>query len=76
MVYTPIAFPDDGSVTRVLEPWVMARIILPVDYISPLMPLLYEHEAEVMETINFGSGKKRNFNDNAIARIMRGFLIN
>ncbi len=74
MIYTPIAFPDDGSVTRVLEPWVMARIILPVDYISPLMPLLYEHEAEVMETINFGSGRNEISMIMPLRELMRGFF--
>ena len=74
MVYTPIAFPDDGSVTRVSEPWVMARIILPVEYISPLMPLLYDHEAEVMDTINFGRGRNEIAMVMPLRELMRGFF--
>ncbi len=74
MIYTPIAFPDDGSVTRVLEPWVMARIILPIEYISPLMPLLYDHEAEVMDTTNFGSGRNEISMVMPLRELMRGFF--
>lgn len=74
MIYTPIAFPDDGSVSRVLEPWVMVRIIMPSEYLASLMPLLYEHEAEVMETVNFGNGRNEIAMVMPLRELMRGFF--
>jgi len=73
VIYTPIEFPEEGA-ARVLEPWVMVRIILPVDYISPLMPLLFDHEAEIMDTINFGHGRNEMAMVMPLRELMRGFF--
>jgi GTP-binding protein LepA len=53
-VYSPALFPDDGLIDRVTEPWVDVHIITPSQYVGSLMPLLYEHEAEITSTENFG----------------------
>lgn len=74
MIYTPVAFPDDGSVVKVTEPWVLARIIAPHDYLSPIMPLLYEHEAEVMDTVNFGQNRNEISLLMPLRELMRGFF--
>lgn len=73
IVYTPIEFPEEGA-AKVLEPWVMVRIILPVEYLSPLMPLLYEHEAEILDTINFGHGRNEIAMVMPLRELMRGFF--
>lgn len=56
-IYSPHLFPNDGEVTQVMEPWVKIKIITPTNYLSSLMPLLYDHEAEVHETENFGDNR-------------------
>jgi GTP-binding protein LepA len=72
-IYSPAFFPDDGLVEKVMEPWVNVLIISPSEYVGSLMPLLYEHEAEISTTENFG---ERN-NVHALMplrELMRGFF--
>jgi GTP-binding protein LepA len=56
-IYSPHFFPNDGEVIEVKEPWVKIKIITPQHYLSSLMPLLYEHEAEIGESENFGDNR-------------------
>jgi len=53
-IYSPYFFPDDGNIEEVHEPWVDIKIISPSPYIGVIMQLLFDHEAEVGETDNFG----------------------
>jgi GTP-binding protein LepA len=46
-IFSPAFFPEDGLIEKVAEPWVNAQIITPAQYVGTLMPLLYEHEAEI-----------------------------
>jgi GTP-binding protein LepA len=57
MVYSPQLFPDHGDVASVREPWVIATLITPSEYMSGLSQVLYQHEAEIAETVNFGAGR-------------------
>ena len=57
MIYTPAFFPDDGLIASVREPWARVKIIAPSEYLSGIMPILYEHEAEVGETESFGENR-------------------
>ncbi|MBX4215797.1 translation elongation factor 4 [Candidatus Parcubacteria bacterium] len=50
MVYSPALFPDHGSYKEVREPWVKVKIIAPSEYVSPLMQILFDHEAEIGDT--------------------------
>ena len=54
-VYSPYFFPDDGNIETVLEPWVKLKVITPIKYLGGIMQLLFEHEAEIGETNNFGN---------------------
>jgi GTP-binding protein LepA len=49
-IFSPALFPDDGLVEKVSEPWVTAHIITPAQYVGSLIPLLYEHEAEIISS--------------------------
>jgi GTP-binding protein LepA len=49
-IYSPAFFPEDGLIEKVEEPWVNAHIITPAEYVGSLLPLLYEHEAEIAST--------------------------
>ncbi|MDZ4205990.1 MAG: translation elongation factor 4 [Patescibacteria group bacterium] len=53
-IYTPSFFPEDHLVNSVWEPWVKATIIIPPEFISRVIQLLYEFEADLGETKDFG----------------------
>jgi len=74
MIYSPHTFPDDGLIAKVLEPWVKVKIIIPMDYLGPLMPMLFLHEAVIGETENFG-GNRSVFNlEMPLRELMRNFF--
>lgn len=56
-VYAASRFPDYGAKVQVREPWVLAQIILPPEYLGGVMSLLYDHEGTVLETEVFGDGR-------------------
>jgi len=53
-VYSPVAFPEHGSIQSIREPWVSAKIITPPEYLGGIMQLLFDHEAEVGDSQVFG----------------------
>jgi GTP-binding protein LepA len=63
-VYSPSLFPEYGRVRSIREPWIKAKIIVPPEYTSPIMQLLFDHEAEIQSTDIFGE------NRNAITILM------
>jgi GTP-binding protein LepA len=73
-VYSPHLFPEDGSITKVFEPWVSAAIITPLDYVGPLMPFLFDHEANVGEIEQFGDNRSRIHFVIPLREMMRGFF--
>ena len=75
MVYSPHLFPDHGSVKEIIEPWARANIIAPHDYLSPIMQLLFEHEATVVETENLGDRVSLHI-DMPLREMMRNFFDN
>jgi GTP-binding protein LepA len=54
MIYSPSLFPEDSTVEKVLEPWVNVKIITPAKYLGEIMTSLYEHEAVVGDSEDFG----------------------
>ncbi len=74
MIYSPSMFPDDGSVVRVREPWVSVHLLTPPDYVSPLMQLLYEHEATIEDSKTFGDGRMSISLTMPLRELMRGFF--
>ncbi|OGI60024.1 elongation factor 4 [Candidatus Nomurabacteria bacterium RIFCSPHIGHO2_01_FULL_37_25] len=58
-IYSPHLFPDDGNIKTVFEPWVVAKIFTPVKYLGSIMQILYDHEAEIGETENFGDSSSQ-----------------
>jgi len=57
MIYSPALFPDDHDFKSVTEPIVTMKIITPPMYLGGLMKSLYDHEAEVTGTENFGENR-------------------
>ncbi len=74
IIYSPSQFPDENLIESVSEPWVNATIITPAKYLSNLMPLLYEHEAEIGETENFGEDRTRLNLKMPLRELMRNFF--
>lgn len=74
IIYTPSLFPDEHEIESVREPWVKANIITPPVYLGEILKLLYEHEAETGETLNFGDTRASIVFDMPLRELMRGFF--
>jgi GTP-binding protein LepA len=74
IVYSPHLFPDDGNIVKVFEPWVNVKIIAPTIYMSSLMPFLYDHEAQVNVTENFGDNRSSIDLTMPLRELMRNFF--
>jgi len=73
-IYSPSHFPDEGLLSEILEPWVSCTIITPAQYLGNIVPLLYEHEAEMGETENFGEDRNRLTLKMPLRELMRNFF--
>ena len=73
-IYSPYFFPDDGNIDTVFEPWVNLKIILPIKYIGAIMQLLFDHEAEIGETDNFGNNRSSISVKMPLRELMRNFF--
>lgn len=74
MVYTPIHFPDHGYYLSSKEPWILLTIIVPHDYVSPLMQLFPPHEAEVMDLLDWGHNRIKMTLHMPLRELMRNFF--
>lgn len=74
IIYSPSNFPDEGILSEIREPWVNCVIITPVSHLGNLMPLLYEHEAEIGESENFGDDRTRLGLRMPLRELMRNFF--
>jgi GTP-binding protein LepA len=73
-IYSPYYFPDDGDIVEVFEPWIGAKIIAPSTYIGNIMQLLFDHEAEIGETENFGDNRSSVSVKMPLRELMRNFF--
>ena len=73
-IYTPSFFPEDHLIAAVREPWVSATIIIPPEYMSSVMQLLYEFEAELGETETMGAMRTALRFEMPLRELMRGFF--
>ncbi len=73
-IYSPSFFPDEGLLSEIREPWVNVVIITPVRFSGNIMPLLYEHEAELGESENFGEDRTRMSLRMPLRELMRNFF--
>lgn len=58
-IYSPQLFPEETKDVQVFESWVRVKIILPPAFLSPVIQLLYEHEANILATETFGLSNVR-----------------
>lgn len=73
-IYAANRFPDHGEKVSVREPWVLGRIIIPPDYMGTVMALLYEYEAQVLDTEAFSGGRTMLSVEMPLRELMRGFF--
>lgn len=73
-VYAASRFPEYGAKVSVREPWILAQIILPPEYVGGVMTLLYDHEATVLETEVFGDGRNLLTVEMPLRELMRNFF--
>ncbi|MCL4387328.1 translation elongation factor 4 [Patescibacteria group bacterium] len=72
-IFSPAFFPDDGLINKIMEPWVSVHIIVSSQYAGAILPLLYEHEAEISSTENLNN--KTNISClMPLRELMRGFF--
>jgi len=74
IVYSPHFFPEDGQIIKIYEPWVKVKIIAPDSYASILMPFLFDHEAVVHATENFGDNRSAISLEMPLRELMRNFF--
>ena len=74
IIYSPHMFPDYGNTNKIFEPWVKVKIITPPDYVSPVMTLLYDHEAVVGATELFGDNRTAIEVEMPLRELMRNFF--
>jgi GTP-binding protein LepA len=74
IIYSPAYFPDEGLLSEIKEPWANVVIITPATYLTNLMPLLYEHEAEIGDSENFGEDRTRLTLKMPLRELMRNFF--
>jgi len=72
-IYSPHLFPNHGEIEEVYEPWVETKIIVPVEYISAMNNLFFEHEGEIINTENFGDRTQITVNL-PLRELMRNFF--
>ncbi len=73
-VYTPARFPEHGDIAEIREPWVKVIIITPPEAVSPLVQMLYDHEAETKATEMYGDGRIEMIAEMPLRELMRGFF--
>lgn len=73
-IYSASLFPEENEIIRVREPWVDIKIITPARYLGDILQLLYEHEAEVGDTENFGHERSAIMLTMPLRELMRNFF--
>jgi GTP-binding protein LepA len=73
-VYSPALFPEDHDVKEISEPIVTMKIITPPLYLNGLMKSLFDHEAEVLSTENFGDNRTMVVLEMPLRELMRNFF--
>ncbi len=73
-VYSPALFPEDHEVKEITEPIVTMKIITPPVYLNGLMKSLFDHEAEVTSTENFGDNRTIVVLEMPLRELMRNFF--
>lgn len=73
-IFSPSFFPNEHEIKEVREPWAKVTVIVPPDYVGPLMQLIFEHEGVVGETETFGDSRTSISAEMPLRELMRNFF--
>lgn len=73
-IYSPSKFPEYRRAEKIMEPWVNVSVITPPEYVSNVMQLLYEHEAELGDSETFPDGRTMMKIVMPLRELMRNFF--
>lgn len=74
IAYSPHLFPKDTKDKLIKEPWIKVKIMTPQTYMGPIMTLLYDHEATILGTQNFGDDRTAFDLEMPLRELMRNFF--
>ncbi|MCX6712086.1 MAG: translation elongation factor 4 [Candidatus Vogelbacteria bacterium] len=74
IAYSPHLFPKDTKDKVIKEPWVRVKIMTPQIYMGAIMTLLYDHEATIIGTQNFGDDRTAFDIEMPLRELMRNFF--
>lgn len=75
-IYAPHLFPEDTKNLIIKEDWVLIRIIVPVEYLSGIIQLAHDYEAQIIKTDNFGDKRTLIEMEMPLRELMRNFFDN
>lgn len=73
-IFSASFFPDEHEISAVREPWAKVTVIVPPEYVGPMMTLLFEHEGLVGETHTFGDNRTSITAEMPLRELMRNFF--
>lgn len=73
-IYTPARFPPFGEITCIREPWILATVITTPETVSPILQILHDHEASVLETETLSDGRVQFTAEMPLRELMRNFF--
>ncbi len=73
-IFSASFFPDEHEIAEVREPWAKVTIIVPPEYVGPMMQLLFEHEGIVGVTETFGDSRTSITAEMPLRELMRNFF--
>ncbi|MFA5001142.1 MAG: translation elongation factor 4 [Candidatus Paceibacterota bacterium] len=74
IAYSPHLFPKETKDKIIKEPWVKVKIMTPQIYLGSIMTLLYDHEAVILATQNFGDDRTAFDLAMPLRELMRNFF--
>jgi len=74
IAYSPHLFPKETKDKIIKEPWVRVKIMTPQTYLGSIMTLLYDHEAAILATQNFGDDRIAFDLEMPLRELMRNFF--
>jgi GTP-binding protein LepA len=74
IIYSPQNFPEEAKDYIIFEPWISVKVITPASYLGAIMQMLYDHEANVLATENFGDDRTSLDLEMPLRELMRNFF--
>lgn len=73
-IFSPSFFPDEHEIAAVREPWAKITVIVPPEYVGPMIQLIFEHEGSVGNTETFGDSRTALTAEMPQRELMRNFF--